>query len=123
VNVFEKNNIIAAVDFYHCRICQKKFADLRRIGIPFPLEPKLGFDELEDGNDWFILVCNYENKYQINLVQAKQGDEVKHTCIGGIESTAKFVSEEIFNKDDDRNHKFIRVSKYLTKYVEITGEA
>lgn len=122
VNIFERDNIIAAVDFYHCRVCKKKFADLRRIGVAFPLEPKLGFDELEEGKDWFILVCNYGDKYHINLVQAKLGDEIKHTCIGGIENTAKFVTEDVFNNENSYNHKFIRISKYLASHVEITGE-
>jgi hypothetical protein len=119
---FRKNEVIAAVDFYHCRLCKKTFADLRRIGLPVPLEPKLGFEELEEGNDWYILVCNKENKYQVNLIQGKLGDKIKHNCIGG-EKIAKFESEDVFYLDGDCYHKFIKAANYLARHVEITGES
>jgi hypothetical protein len=117
VNFLNKGEMVAVADVYHCRICKKLFADLRRIGVPFILEPKLGFDELEDNNDWFLLVCYSDEKYTYNLVQSEIGKKIKHICIGGIEREVEFVKEDDFFGDEIK-HRLIRLRKYLGKAID-----
>jgi hypothetical protein len=117
VNFLNKGEIVAVADIYHCRICKKLFADLRRIGLPFVLEPKLGFEELEEGNDWFLLVCYFGEKYIYSLVQTEIGKKTKHTCIGGVEKEIECLEEDNFYGNEIK-HKLIRLRKYLGKAVD-----
>ncbi|MDT7892357.1 MAG: hypothetical protein RQ952_06460 [Thermoproteota archaeon] len=118
INIFAGPNIEGVIDVYHCRKCKALFADLRRIGIFLTLSSKIGFDELENDNEWLLLVCLKGDEHKFNLVQGKIGSKIMHECFEGNSEINLEKEEEVF-KTGDIWHRVFRVSKYINKEIEI----
>lgn len=118
INILAGHEIEAVIDVYHCRKCKAIFADLRRIGIPVVLGSKLGFEELEEGNDWFLLVCIAKDKHKFYLIQSEIGKSIKHECIDKEEELRLEKEEELF-RSNDTWHRIFRIRKFINKEIEI----
>lgn len=119
INLFENKTIVGVIDVYHCRKCKTLFTDLRRIGIPEFLESKIGFEELKNNNDWFILICKKNDKIRFSLIQSEINKEIKHVCFNNKEITFNALIEDQFYQTNSLYHKLIRIRKYINKEVEL----
>ncbi|MEM3637406.1 MAG: hypothetical protein QXX17_03545 [Conexivisphaerales archaeon] len=79
INLIRGFGIVGAVDAWTCTLCSELWCDEKRIEHQ-ELPPEVGLPPRKTGTEWLILFCEDGSKMDWNLVQARKGEEIDHSC-------------------------------------------
>lgn len=118
INVNRDNYLQGTVDVWRCRQCRKLFCDDKRYGEP--LKPSVGFDEIEEDEQWAILTCTDAREVFMQSMGVKPGKTLRHTCKNGEARELVVNNDWSVDEGDDRTtiHRLFLVKDYVNKVIE-----
>jgi len=120
INISDAAILLGAIDVWRCRKCEKLFVEERRIG-ETKLEAKLGFEELEEGYKWGILVCRSKGITFWKVYKVKENSPLEHHCefLGKLSLNIKeYKIEKPFLEDVE--HTLYLLEDYINKVLEVS---
>jgi hypothetical protein len=118
VNVNRDNYLQGVVDVWTCRSLKKLFCDDKRYGEP--LKPSVGFEELQEDEQWGILTCtDIKGVYMMSL-GVKPGKTIKHTFSrNGTQHEFEVQQDWTIGADDGETvHRLFLVKDHVNKVIE-----
>jgi len=117
VNVNRDNYLQGTVDVWRCRGCKKLFCDDKRYGEP--LKPSVGFEEIEEGEEWAILTCTDIREVYMLSLGVKPGKRLAHTCKSGTQHEFVVKDDWTIEPDDgDTVHRLFLVKDHVNRGIE-----
>ncbi len=117
VNVNRDNYLQGVVDVWSCRKCGTLFCDDKRYGEG--LKPSVGFETLQEGEQWGILTCTTTKDVYMNSLGVKPGKKVAHACRDG--QTLEFVVGDDYTLGPDVQlpiHRLFLVKDHINENIE-----
>ena len=117
VNVNRDNYLQGTVDVWRCRGCKKLFCDDKRYNEP--LKPSVGFEEVEEGEQWGILTCTDIKEVFMMSLGVKPGKKLAHTCKNGTQHEFIVKDDWTIEPDDGETvHRLFLVKDHINKSIE-----
>ena len=117
VNVNRDNYLQGVVDVWRCRKCRLLFCDDKRYGEG--LKPSVGFETIQDDEEWGILTCTTQRDVYMNSLGVKKGKKLTHACRDG--AVHELVVGEDFTLSPDTGmpiHRVYLVKDWVNKNIE-----
>jgi len=117
VNVNRDNYLQGTVDVWRCRTCKELFCDDKRYGEP--LKASVGFEEVEEGEQWGILTCTDIKEVYMMSLGVKPGKKIVHTCKNGTAHEFVVKDDWTIGEDDGETvHRLYLVKDHINKSIE-----
>ncbi len=117
VNVNRDSYLQGVVDVWRCRKCRRLFCDDKRYGEG--LKASVGFEQVQDDEEWGILTCTTEKEVYMNSLGVKPGKRITHACRSG--EVHEFVVGEGYSLEPELRmpiHRLFLVRDNLNKNIE-----
>ena len=125
VNLIDKGYVMGAIDVWKCRSCPQTFCEDKRYGMT-DLAPEVGLPQIEPDSKWAALICTRNTGSSWNLIQAKPGNTINHSCTPDTKLELKVGPEysiEAGPASGIGQHRIILVENFVNFPVDvITGK-
>ena len=125
VNLIDKGYVMGAIDVWKCRSCPQTFCEDKRYGMT-DLAPEVGLPQIEPDSKWAALICTRNTGSSWNLIQAKPGNTINHSCTPDTKLELKVgpdYSIEAGPASGIGQHRIILVENFVNAPVDvITGK-
>ena len=118
INVNRDGYLQGVVDVWRCRQCKKLFCEDRRFGEA--LDPRVGFYEIPDDEQWAILTCTDIKGVFMQSLPVKPGKRLEHTCKSGEKHEFTVADDWSIDSGEGEEtvHRLYMVRDYLNRAIE-----